>query len=99
MKPQLNISSFNCNNVQYKSKFNKNKNLSLSEYLDKIYHISLILQITVTKTNNAHKIQLTLRVFFHTSKYIDDKGKNISKILQACVGKGGRSTKIWIKVM
>ena len=65
--------SFNGNYLEYKIIGDKNKQLSLSEYLDEIYPYFLNLNNKIRLTKITRKIQLTLTLMFKSSKNFDDE--------------------------
>ena len=69
----INVSNFwNNNYIEYKSSGDRNKNLSVKEYLDKIkpYLGDIIISL---KKSDTWKIQLTIAVNFISSKDVDEE--------------------------
>ena len=64
---------FNGNYLEYTSIGDKNKQLSLSQYLDEIYPYLLNFNNKITERNITRKIQLALKLMFTSSKDIDEE--------------------------
>ena len=64
---------FNGNYLEHTSIGDKNKQLSLSQYLDEIYPYLLNFNNKITERNITRKIQLALKLVFTSSKDIDEE--------------------------
>ena len=59
------------NYIEYKSNSDRNKTLSVEEYLNKI--TSYLKDINILKKSNMRKTQLTIKIYFISSTYGTDK--------------------------
>ena len=79
-KPIRNGNAFSSNYIEYESNGDKNKSLSIKEYLDKVktYLIDLI---DYHKTQGEWKIHLTMTIDFISSKDSDEIHIYIQKVI------------------
>ena len=59
------------NYIEYKSNSDRNKTLSVEEYLNKI--TSYLKDINILKKSNMRKTQLTIKIYFISSTYGTDE--------------------------